>query len=310
MKNNYHYGSLEPYLAADDLELPLNVPVVFGNDHPLEVEIGFGTGEYLLRLAGQAPSFNFIGFDQAPKRVIKTLRKIHEAGLSNVRVLEMDAVWGFQYLLMPRSVGKVHCLFPCPWPKKRHAKHRLFQTAVLQLINNRLADGGSLRIVTDHRPYVEWIGENLAGTGFDPAYSIVGAGYQTKFEKKWQAAGQEEFYALDLYKREHVDLPLEERSPVRTYFIADFFPDRMALEDAAGPVTITFKDFIYDPEKKKGMVHALVTEDRRTQYLWVMINQTQKGWCVGAAPGTGALPTEGVRKAVERVYQAAAASTR
>ena len=304
MKNNYEYGSLDSYIDVDSLAFPLDRKTVFGNDHSLDIEIGFGTGEYLIRLAKAEPLGNFIGFDQAPKRVIKTLRKIHEVQAKNIRVLELDAVWGFEYLLTPQSVRKVHCLFPCPWPKKRHAKHRLFQPQVLRLINNRLEPEGTLRIVTDHKPYMEWIFENLADTGFDADRSIVGPEYQTKFEKKWQAAGQEEFYALDLHKKKHIKLPLKETESVRTYFAKEFFPAQVSFVDQPGPVTIKFHEFIYDSLQKKGMVHVIVTEDRRTQYLWIMIVHTTKGWCVGAAPGTAALPTEGIRKAVELAYEA------
>lgn len=310
MKNNYEYGSLDAYLDVDSAAFPLAVKDVFGNDHPLDVEIGFGTGEYLIRLAGAEPACNFLGFDQAAKRVIKTLRKIHAAGARNVRVFDLDVVWGFQYFLTPRSIRKVHCLFPCPWPKKRHAKHRLFQPHVLRLINNRLQDGGTLRIVTDQKPYVEWILEGLSDTGFSAERSIVGPGYQTKFEKKWQAAGQEEFYALDLQKHNHVDLPFKETEPVKVYFSKEFSPDHVVFEDLSGPITIKFRDWIYDAKSRKGMVHAIVTEDRRTQYLWVMIAHTTKGWCVSAAPGTAALPTEGIRCALARVHEAVGRSVK
>ncbi|MBF0122563.1 MAG: tRNA (guanosine(46)-N7)-methyltransferase TrmB [Candidatus Omnitrophica bacterium] len=304
MKNNYEHGSLDSYLDVDSLTFPLDCKFVFGNDHPLDIEIGFGTGEYLIRLASAEPLVNFIGFDQAPKRVIKTLRKIHQGEAKNIRVLELDAVWGFEYLLMSQSVRKVHCLFPCPWPKKRHAKHRLFQSQVLKLINNRLEHQGILRIVTDQKPYVEWIMEQLADTGFEAEQSIVGPAYQTKFEKKWQAAGQEEFYALDLHKNKHIQISLKEMEPVRTYFAKEFFPDQVSFVDQSGPVTIKFHELIYDSLQKKGMVHAIITEDRKTQYLWIMIVHTTRGWCVGAAPGTAALPTEGVRKAIALAYEA------
>ncbi len=304
MKNNYEFGSLDSYLDVDSLAFPLDRKIIFGNDYPLDIEIGFGTGEYLIRLASAEPLCNFLGFDQAPKRVIKTLRKIHQASAKNIRVLELDAVWGFEYLLTPQSVRKIHCLFPCPWPKKRHAKNRLFQTQVLRLINNRLEPGGTLRIVTDQKAYVEWIVENLIDTGFRADRSIVGPEYQTKFEKKWQASGQEEFYALDLHKKEHRDLPLKETESVRTYFAKNFFPDKVSFADLSGSITIKFQELIYDPKIKKGMVQAIVTEDRRTQYLWIMIALTTKGWYVGAAPGTAALPTEGIHKAVALVHEA------
>ena len=126
MKNNYAYGSLAAFLPLEERLFPFDQQDVFGRKAPLEVEVGFGTGEYLVRMAAASPERDFLGFEQCAKRILKTLRKIHEARLTNVRLMRLDAVWAFRYLLQERSLARVHCLFPCPWPKKRHVRHRLF----------------------------------------------------------------------------------------------------------------------------------------------------------------------------------------
>ena len=304
MKNNYAYGSLASFLPLEDKLFPLDQRDVFGRQAPLEVEIGFGTGEYILRIAGDAPQTDFLGFEQCAKRTLKTLRKIHDAGLSNVRLMRFDAVWGLQYLLTEKSLQRVHCLFPCPWPKKRHVRHRLFTPGILKLINSRLMDGAQLYIVTDHRPYYEWILENVPETGFEVRSEIIPAKFGTKFERKWAEAGQSEFFELTLIKVAHQDGGASGKALMKTYYFDKVDLSRVRLESVWGPLTVKFGDLVYDPGLNKAVVDAVVSEDDRAQHIWIIIVRTEKGWCVCPAAGTVVLPTEGAQKAISMVAEA------
>ncbi|MBF0388406.1 MAG: hypothetical protein HQL20_11270 [Candidatus Omnitrophica bacterium] len=304
MKSNYNYGSLAAFVDLTGFQWLNGYPRIFPVGSPLEVEIGFGTGEYILGLGVQNPAVNFIGFEQCPTRIIKTLRKLHQHGVANSRVMRIDAAWGFRFVLAPGSVNRVHCLFPCPWPKKKHAKHRLFQPAFLRLVRSRLKEGGTLRIVTDQQLYADWIEEQLAETGFSLARAAIGAVHGTKFEKKWQEGGQEQFHELVLtadqpYKSGPAEVP-----SVQTYSCDDFDPDRLVLEGVSGPVTVSFPEYLFDTKRNAGMVHAIVSEDQRMMHLWVVIERAARGWRVAPAEGTLVLPTEGARKAMELVFQA------
>ena len=303
MKNNYAYGSLASFLPLEERLFPLDQNVVFGRSSAFEVEVGFGTGEYLARIAADAPDTNFLGFEQCAKRILKTLRKVHDVKLNNVRLMRMDAVWGFRYLFPARSVSRVHCLFPCPWPKKRHAKHRLFTPAVLRLINSRLLDGSELYIVTDHAPYAAWIAENVPDTGFRLSQAVIPARFGTKFERKWSDAGQSEFYELILTKTDHQDVA-QGGCEMKTYFFKDVDFSKVRLENLWGPMTVKFGELLYDPLLKRAMVDAVVSEDDRAQHIWIMVVHTAKGWCVCPAGGTVVLPTDGAQKAIGLVADA------
>jgi tRNA (guanine-N7-)-methyltransferase len=317
MKNDYDHGSLAPFLDIAGLSFPVDWQEIFGNSHSLEAEIGFGTGEYITAVAAQDTECNFVGFEEDAKRTIKTLKKIHKAGLTNVRLLKLDAVQGLEHLFQACSLRKVHCLFPCPWPKKRHTKHRLFQGKVLRLIHSRLKPGGELLIVTDHKPYADWIAENFLPEDFRSERRTVQPRFDTKFERKWREAGQEEFYELVLTRTGGQPVDHKGVESVKVYFLKELVPERMAFEDQSGPASpakrgergelfmIQFSDFLFDAMRKKAMVHAIITEDRRSQHAWIMIKHTSKGWCVSLAEGSAVLPTEGVQKAVELVYEAA-----
>ena len=111
---------------------------VFGRAAPLEVEIGFGLGDFLIRTARERPQHNFLGLDNSWLSVKKTLRKINQEQISNIRVMHVDAKVVFERLIEPRTVSFIYSLFPCPWPKSRHEKYRLHTSDFLRILNNRL----------------------------------------------------------------------------------------------------------------------------------------------------------------------------
>lgn len=307
-KNKNKFGSLFPYLNGVDIALPVEWSRVFGNDHPVEVEIGFGTGEYIVRLARENPDRNFIGFEQCARRILSTLRKIDQEKLKNVRLLRVDAAWAFEYYITPGTLSYVHCLFPCPWPKKRHAKHRLFSRKFLGLIQSRLVDGGALRIITDHHPYAEWIMEEWPGCGLKAERRMVPPLYQTKFEKLWTQAGQREFDELVLTKTEpsvSVVRRPEKQVSMKTFFIDAIDPQGVVFASYSREVSVEFKEYTFDEKRQKGLFQAIVTEDNRTQYLWLAFFKSKDGkWCLSTTAGNCVLPTPGVDKAMALACEA------
>ena len=303
------YISLKPFLNHAMLARPTDWPLAFGNANTLEVEIGFGNGEYLARLSKAHPEINFIGFEQYCERIARTLRKLSRTGLNNVRVLRLDARAGFERYVKPKSVAVVHCLYPPPWPKKSAAKHRLFTTAFLKTVNSRLIDGGILKIVTDHRPYIAWVEDNVPLSGFKMAFKTIAAGYNTKFENKWVEQGQKEFYELILTKEHHQDVPLKEDVPVQTYIIDHFDPDTFVMPPySKGGIAVAFKDLLYDAKRKTALIYVIVSDEGIMQNIRIVIAHTNKGWRIHLAEGTLLMPTQGVAQALACVQEAALAS--
>lgn len=297
------YGSLKTFVNHFDLSVPVGWRKVFKRTAPLEVEIGFGTGEYLVRMATSRPDHDFIGIEENTERIHKTLRKIDAAGLSNVRLLHIDARLVFERFFNEQSLERVHCLFPCPWPKKNQVKHRLFSRKFLQLLNNRLKSGGQLDLVTDHGPYARWVKAQASRTGFHVQSQTISPRFDTKFERKWREAGQEKFFALTFVKEDHLLSPSHEEYILKVYFFDDFDPGRFHFEDQKGDPSVIFKEFIFDDQRHQGMVHLLVAEDYLQQHLWAKIVKTaHKGWCLAVADGSLLIPTSGVVKAMETLY--------
>ena len=304
------YGSLKSFVNHYDLAAPACWPDLFGRKAPLEVEIGFGTGEYLVRMAQSRPGHDFVGIEENVERIHKTLRKLELAKLSNVRLVHVDARLALERYFSARTIHHLHCLFPCPWPRKNQVKNRLFSRDFLKLANNRLASGAIVELVTDHEEYARWVKGQVPQSGFKLDFKNVRPRFDTKFERKWREAGQEEFFALTLVKAKHIIRRRTKEKELKVYFFKDFDPAAVRFEDQKGKTSVIFKEFIFDQKRAFGMVHLLVAEDFLQQHLWAKVIKTaHKGWCLAVADGSLVIPTDGVAKALELLYRSLSRST-
>lgn len=130
---------------------------LFGRRAPLELEIGCGNGDALTEMARQRPDHDFIGIEVYRPGVGRLLAGIESAGLTNVRVGMGDAVELLGGPLATLTMRRILVLFPDPWPKKRHHKRRLLQPPFVQLLAERLEDGGELVIATDSEDYAGFV---------------------------------------------------------------------------------------------------------------------------------------------------------
>lgn len=298
------------YLSHYESERPVDWTGRFGNAHPLDLEIGSGLGEFLVRNAVAHPERNFVGIEQEWERVKKFLRRIEYArrdgadAAANIRVLQVDATVALERLFKPSSIDRIYCLFPCPWPKKGHIKHRLFSSRFLRLVNNRLCERGDVQIVTDFLPYRDWVLEQIDGTGFDADARTVQPRFGTKFERKWHAQGQREFHEIILKKTAHLEFPVKEDIELKIYFAPEFDPQQFRFEEMTGEVTVVMKEFLYDRDRRKAMVHLVAAEENIAQHVWVTVAKTSRGWRIAKAEGQTVLPTQSVAKAINLVYQA------
>lgn len=299
-----HYLSLQPFIFWQDEARPLPWSRYFGREAALHVEIGFGNGEFLLRQAQQSPEQNFVGIELAWGSVHRGLRRLAQARISNVRLLLVDAQVALQRLFRPQSLHAVQALFPCPWPKERHAKHRLFAPTFLTLLNSRLVPGGTVHIVTDHAGYTQWLLEQVPGTGFDVAWQQIAARFQTKYERKWQALGQEQFFEIHLHKQSERSFSVYEDFPVQSHCVAAFDPEQFRPTGMRGDLAVEFKEFLYDAGRQRGMVWVFVTEEHLRQDFWIEIAHGAKHWYIRPARGCVVIPTVGVQRAVDLVRDA------
>ncbi len=147
------------YLRAEQLSSPANWAALFGNDNPLVLEIGAGTGDFVAKTAADHPGRNFIAIDYYNKGCFKTCRRLEKLGLTNVRVLREEARQFLTERISPGSLAAVHINCPDPWPKKRHRKRRLVNKEFLEFLLPYLAPGCDFYFATDFDDYGIDVGE-------------------------------------------------------------------------------------------------------------------------------------------------------
>jgi tRNA (guanine-N7-)-methyltransferase len=168
---------------------PLDAQVLFGRHAPLVLEIGFGMGAATAQIAQHRHDHDFIGIEVHSPGVGALLRLIEEQGLTNIRIVQHDAVEVLAHMIAPASLAGIHVFFPDPWPKKRHHKRRLIQPEFVAALAGRLAPGGYLHCATDWEPYAQQMLEVL---GAEPLLANTAGGFAerpayrplTKFEAR------------------------------------------------------------------------------------------------------------------------------
>lgn len=134
---------------------PLDAARLFGDERPLQVEIGFGAGEHLAGQAAAAPGTGFIGCEPFLNGVVGALGHVRDGALDNVRLHMGDALEVIERL-PDESLERVYLLHPDPWPKARHAKRRMMNHGPLDLIAAKLKPGAEFRLGTDDPTYCRW----------------------------------------------------------------------------------------------------------------------------------------------------------
>jgi tRNA (guanine-N7-)-methyltransferase len=205
-------------------------------------------------------------------------------------------------LFRPLSINSVVALFPTPWPREQQSKQRLFSNGFLKLLNSRLMARGQVQIVTDYERFAKWILKESADTGFEVSCNIIGPSFGTKFERKWLGTGQREFYELRLDKEVHQAESLKEDSSLFHYHVDRFDPEAFQpMGEKNAHWIIEFKDYLFDPRQRKGLVRVYVVEGSLIQSVWIEMVEEEARWRIRIPKGYGVVPTEGVRRALALV---------
>ena len=174
----------------------VDLDAAFGRSAPRVLEIGFGMGQSTALIAQATPDIDFLGIEVHPPGVGALLQRIETMQLTNVRIVQHDAVAVLEHMLAPASLAGAMIFFPDPWPKTRHHKRRLIQPPFVALLASRLEPGAALHLATDWAPYAQQMLEVLGAEPLllntarafseRPAYRPV-----TKFERRGAALGHD-----------------------------------------------------------------------------------------------------------------------
>lgn len=170
---------------------------VFGNNHPLHIEVGTGKGQFLLGMAQANPTINYIGIELYDSIIVCALEKVLEVeSISNLRLLKVNGE-DLNKFFQKNDVNRVYLNFSDPWPKIRHAKRRLSHENFLKLYESILIDNGEIHFKTDNRGLFEYslvsmsqYGMLLKDVSLDLHANMPEDNIMTEYEKKFSSKGQ------------------------------------------------------------------------------------------------------------------------
>jgi len=170
---------------------PLKPAELFPQSQPLEVELGCGDASFLVEYARRNPGKNFIGVERLLGRIQKLDKKGRRTGLQNTLGVRIESAYFLEYLLPGHGADALHIYFPDPWPKKKHARHRLINEQFPALAARALATDGIVYLRTDDADYFLQMNEVFGAVKFfekietPPTLSEI----TTDFEREFNAQG-------------------------------------------------------------------------------------------------------------------------
>jgi len=147
---------------VDELPPILSSETLFGNDHPLEVEVGSGKGLFMTSASQANPSHNFLGVEIMTKYAAYSAGRLSRSGVANGMMVSGNAEPLFAQRIDPGTLEAVHIYFPDPWWKKRHRKRRVLNETSIPNYSRSLRVGGRLHFWTDVLDYFEQTIESIA----------------------------------------------------------------------------------------------------------------------------------------------------
>ncbi len=188
---------LKPYfLTLHDLTGPIDWREFFGNDHPVEIDVGCGRGLFLFTAGLANPDVNYLGLEIEYKEGRHGARRIQKREMANVRIIGGDAKLAFDKFVPRGSVSAVHVYFPDPWWKRKHKRRRIFTNELVAQIETVLIPGGLLHSWTDVEEYfgvIEALMDHAPGfVKLPPPAERAPENdldYQTSFERKKRKLG-------------------------------------------------------------------------------------------------------------------------
>jgi tRNA (guanine-N7-)-methyltransferase len=269
-----------------DLDKPVDWKKVFGNKNPVDCEIGFGNGDFLVKKSNLHPERSFFGIDYAIESFRKAKKNIEKANSPGIKIVCLEAKAAFIVLVPEKSLSHIYLNFPDPWPKKKHYKNRLLDREFLTIAASCSTDKGKIIVATDDPFYRDFILEEVASVHlweslFQKGWTDeLSDHFSTKYEKKWRNEGKEIFYMM-FQKKSSPDISFR----MREYKI----PNRITLSNfslsklkKSRGESICKKDSVSKllkfKEQKEGFVlNVFLKDDTLIRKAELTVNKNDKG---------------------------------
>lgn len=264
-------------------------------DGKVELEIGFGNGEFLKRLAESNKNINYVGVEvswQSVKRASKKLKKFE-----NVYLVWGD-VWPFlMFSAEDLKFQRVFSLFPDPWPKRRHIHKRIFSVDFWKLLSLRVAENVQVTIVSDHYPSLSWYYDNAITTGCWWGYiSESVRSFGTKYERKWVNMGKSIYEAVFFLKgRCNFTIPkCDMRIPKLERINLKKIEGEFKLPDGSH---LSIKECFISDEFM--LLKAIISEEKLIHKVWFEIRRDGGLWKIVPSEFSRFYPTKALQYALD-----------
>lgn len=190
--------------APVEEDLTLDLPALFGNEHPVILEIGCGKGGFVTQMARLHPELNFLAVEKTANVIVCGCEETIRQGIPNIRFLKVAAEYLWRYL-PEKSIARIYLNFSCPFPKEKYRNHRLTAPRFLRIYRRILQDGAEIHQKTDNMHFFEYSIECLSQDGFalknvslDLHRSAFEGNIVTEYEQRFLSQGLP-IYRLEAY---------------------------------------------------------------------------------------------------------------
>lgn len=193
------------YLIEESEKYKGNWNKVFGNNNPIEIEIGMGKGDFIISKALENPDINYIGIEKYDSILLRATEKLSEIQIPNLRLILLDAIELMN--VFDKEISMIYLNFSDPWPKKRHTKRRLTSDKFLNVYVPLFKEDVHIKQKTDNDSLYEYSLESFKTNGFSILETNTDYGKnelntnKTEYEKKFIALGKNINYIYALRKK-------------------------------------------------------------------------------------------------------------
>ena len=186
-----------PYVVHEETAWKGRWRELFGNDHPVYIEIGMGKGRFLMAQAAAHPDRNYVGIEKYSSVLLRAVEKQETERLANVKFIRMEAEYITDVFEKGEAAG-IYLNFSDPWPKDRHAKRRLTSRQFLERYGQILSPGGVVQFKTDNVALFDFSLEETKESGWELLCctrdlhgdaALLEGNIMTEYEERFSSAG-------------------------------------------------------------------------------------------------------------------------
>ncbi len=278
-------------------------PLKFEN---FTVEIGFGSGDYIIQLAKENRDETFFGIEKSWIPINKLLKKCERENLKNIFCTKLDAYWAFQFLFRDKSVKRIIINYPDPWFKKSHKEKRLTTRENLYIYGKKLIKGGEIKIRTDDYLFLNFTLEEccLLESFCWKIQTPKVESPLTKYEKKWILMGKTIWELILIKEREPKPMEIRKIREVTDLFPVKVETENLFIEEICHrefkiEEGLYLKCFSAWKRDNDYALEALLSDQGYLQAFLITIKKKDGYFIIDVSKFSEILKTEGIKKSLD-----------